>query len=133
MNPPSPAEGRFQSGKVAAISLAHLSHDIFSSFLAPLLPLLITKLGLSLSAVAILDIARKIPQLLNPLIGLLADRICVKYLVILTPAVTAICMSFLGVAPSFPVLFILLFVSGLSAAAFLAVPFVWLFPGSSKK
>ncbi len=108
----------FQTGKVAAISAAHLSHDVFSAFLAPLLPLLITKLNLSLSAVAILDIARKIPQLLNPVIGLLADRICVKYLVIFTPAVTAICMSLLGLAPSFPILFILLFVSGLSAAIF---------------
>ena len=108
----------FQTGKVATISLAHLSHDVFSAFLAPLLPLLITKLNLSLSAVAILDIARKIPQLLNPLIGLMADRICVKYLVIIAPAMTAICMSLLGLAPTFPVLFILLFVAGLSAAAF---------------
>ncbi len=108
----------FQTGKVATISAAHLSHDVFSAFLAPLLPLLITRLNLSLSAVAILDIARKIPQLLNPVIGLLADRICVKYLVIFAPAVTAICMSLLGLASSFPVLFILLFVSGLSAAVF---------------
>jgi MFS transporter, FSR family, fosmidomycin resistance protein len=108
----------FQTGKVATISAAHLSHDVFSAFLAPLLPLLIAKLNLSLSAVAILDIARKIPQLLNPMIGLLADRICVKYMVILAPAVTAICMSFLGLAPSFPVLFILLFVAGFSAAVF---------------
>ena len=109
---------RFQTGKVASISVAHLSHDVFSSFLPPLLPLLIEKMGLSLSTVALLDIARKIPQLANPLIGLLADRICVKYFVIVAPVVTAICMSLLGVAPSFPVLFILLLVSGFSAAAF---------------
>ncbi|MDX2473650.1 MAG: MFS transporter [Candidatus Krumholzibacteria bacterium] len=108
----------FQSGKVVTISAAHLSHDVFSSFLAPLLPLLIAKLNLSLSAVAILDIARKIPQLLNPLIGLMADRICVKYFVILAPAVTAACMSLLGVAPSSSILLVLLFLSGLSAAVF---------------
>ncbi len=108
----------FQTGKVATISAAHLSHDVFSSFLAPLLPLLIDKLGLSLSMVGLLDVARKVPQLANPLIGLLADRICVKYFVILAPVVTAVSMSLLGVAPSFPVLFILLLVSGFSAAAF---------------
>lgn len=108
----------FQTGKVATISAAHLSHDVFSSFLPPLLPLLIDKLGLSLSMVGLLDIARKVPQLANPLIGLLADRICVKYFVILAPVVTAVSMSLLGVAPSFPVLFILLLVSGFSAAAF---------------
>ena len=101
-----PRTGTFQTGKVTAISLAHLSHDVFSAFLPPLLPLLIAKLGLSLSAVALLDIARKIPQLANPLIGLLADRMCLKWFVILAPAVTAISMSLLGVAPSFPVLFV---------------------------
>ncbi len=114
----NPQENIFQTGKVATIAASHLSHDVFSAFLAPLLPLLIAKLGLSLSAVALLDITRKIPQLLNPFIGLLADRICVKYLVIFAPVVTAICMSLLGLAPSFPVLAILLFVSGLSAAVF---------------
>jgi len=114
----APKTGTFQSGKVAAISLAHLSHDVFSAFLPPLLPLLIAKLGLTLSAVALLDIARKIPQLFNPLIGLLADRVCLKWFVILAPAVTATSMSLLGLAPSFPVLFLLLLVSGFSAAAF---------------
>ena len=80
-NPEGPEQsesGKFQTGKVVNISLAHLSHDVYSAFLAPLLPLLITKLNLSLSAVAILDIARKIPQLLNPLIGLIADRLSSK-------------------------------------------------------
>lgn len=114
----SKAPARFQAGKVAAISFAHLSHDVFSAFLPPLLPLLIAKLGLSLSAVALLDIARKIPQLFNPLIGLLADRVCLKWFVILAPAVTATSMSLLGLAPSFPVLFVLLLISGFSAAAF---------------
>lgn len=108
----------FQAGKVTALSVAHLSHDVFSSFLAPLLPLLIAKLGLSLSAVGVLDIARKLPQLSNPLIGLLADRVCLKWFVILAPAVTAISMSLLGLAPSFPVLCGLLVISGFSAAAF---------------
>ena len=109
---------RFQTGNVITISLAHLSHDVFSSFLAPLLPLLITRFGLSLSAVALLDVTRKIPHLFNPVFGLVADRICVKYVVILAPAVTAIAMSLLGLAPSFPVLAVLLLIAGFSAAAF---------------
>lgn len=110
--------GGFQTGRVVLISLAHLTHDVFSSFLAPLLPLLIAKLGLSLSAVGLLDVARKAPQLANPLIGLLADRVCLKWFVILAPAVTATAMSLLGLAPSFPMLFLLLLISGFSAAAF---------------
>ena len=109
---------KFQTGKVVIVSISHLVHDTYTAFLAPMLPLLIAKLGISLSMAGMLDIIRKIPSLLNPLIGLLADKICVKYIVILTPAVTSISMSLLGVAPNYPILFILLFVTGLSSTLF---------------
>ena len=55
---------QFNKTQVATISLAHLAHDTYSSFLAPILPLLIEKLGISLYLVAFLDIARKLPSLL---------------------------------------------------------------------
>ena len=111
-------KNNFQSRKVITISAAHFFHDIYGAFLAPLLPLLIAKLGLSLSMAALLDVARTGPALFNPFIGLLADRICMKYMVIAAPAVTATTMSLLGVAPSFPILFFLLIVSGVSAVVF---------------
>jgi FSR family fosmidomycin resistance protein-like MFS transporter len=109
---------KFQKAKVFTISFAHLSHDIFSSFLAPLLPLLIAKLEMSLFMAAFLDIARRIPALLNPFFGLIAEKTGVKYFVILTPAITAICMTLIGLTSSYVVLFILLFVAGISAALF---------------
>ncbi|MDA3908856.1 MAG: MFS transporter, partial [Sulfurimonas sp.] len=108
----------FQKGKVFTISFAHLSHDIFSSFLSPLLPLLIEKLNMSLFMAAFLDIARRIPALFNPFFGLIAEKRGAKYFVILTPAITAITTGSIGLAPSYPILFILLFVSGISAALF---------------
>jgi len=37
---------KFQLGDVITISCAHLLHDIYSSFLAPILPLLIEKLSI---------------------------------------------------------------------------------------
>ncbi len=83
-----------------------------------MLPLLITKFGISLSVAGLLDVVRKIPSLFNPFIGLLADKICMKYLVIFTPGVSAICMSLLGVSPSFIILLILLFITGISSALF---------------
>ncbi len=83
-----------------------------------MLPLLIVKFGISLSVAGLLDVVRKLPSLFNPFIGLLADKICMKYLVILTPGISAISMSLLGASPSLAVLFILLFVTGISAALF---------------
>jgi FSR family fosmidomycin resistance protein-like MFS transporter len=109
---------KFQPGKVITISFGHLLHDTYSAFLAPMLPLLINKLDLSLSLAGLLEVIRRIPSLFNPLIGLLADKMCVKYLVIFTPGVTSISMSLLGISPSYPILFILLFVSGISSALF---------------
>lgn len=109
---------KFKKSEVFTISSAHMLHDTYSAFLAPLLPLLIEKLGMSLSISALLEIIRRIPTLFNPFFGLLAEKTGVKYFVILTPAITAISMSLIGLAPSYSVLFILLFVSGISSALF---------------
>jgi FSR family fosmidomycin resistance protein-like MFS transporter len=108
----------FQTKKIITISAAHFFHDIYTAFLAPMLPLLIAKFGISLSVAGLLDVIRKIPSLFNPFIGLLADKICMKYLVIFTPGISAISMSLLGASPSLAVLFILLFVTGISSALF---------------
>lgn len=109
---------QFKKAEVFTLSFAHLAHDIYSSFLAPLLPLLIAKLDMSLTMSAFLDISRRIPSLFNPLFGLMAEKTSVKYFVILTPAITAISMSLVGLASSYAMLFILLFVAGMSAALF---------------
>ena len=108
----------FQTGNVTLISLAHLLLDVYSSFLAPLRPLLIEKFGISLSVAALWDLFQRIPWLLNPLIGIIAEKTAARYFIIITPAITAITMSFLGVAPSFVVVSILLFVMGISGALF---------------
>ncbi|MCW8860606.1 MAG: MFS transporter [Deltaproteobacteria bacterium] len=111
-------KAEFKKPDVIILSMAHLAHDTFSAFLAPLLPLLIEKLGMSLSMAAFLDITRRIPALFNPFLGLLAEKTGVKYFVILTPAITAISMGLVGLANSVAMLFILLFVAGISAALF---------------
>ncbi len=108
----------FNTSKVLTLSIGHFFHDVYTSFLAPILPLLIEKLGISLSLVGLLDVVRKIPSLFNPLIGLMADRICVKYLIILAPAISTISMSLMGLAPSYSILLVLLFVSGISSSLF---------------
>jgi FSR family fosmidomycin resistance protein-like MFS transporter len=109
---------KFDKAKVLTISSAHFAHDIFSSFLAPLLPLIIEKLSLSLSLVAILDIVRRTPALFNPFLGLFAEKQDVKYFVIFTPSITAISMSLLGVVPSYYMLILLLLIAGISSALF---------------
>ena len=109
---------QFQKSKVLLISFAHFTHDIFSALLAPILPLLIERLGISLTQASFLDIARKIPSLFNPLLGLIAERNDAKYFVILTPSITAVSMGLLSLTSSYAVALFLLFIAGISAAFF---------------
>ena len=107
-----------QKNLIATISLAHLVQDTYSAFLAPILPLLIEKLDMSLMMSAFLDITRKIPSLLNPFFGLLAQRRDARYFVILSPAITAVVMSLLGIANSYAMLIVLLTIAGVASTLF---------------
>jgi MFS transporter, FSR family, fosmidomycin resistance protein len=110
--------GKFQTGGIVALSVSHFIHDVYSGFLSPLLPLLIEKLSMSLTQAGLLSTVMQIPHLANPYIGILADRVSVRYFVILAPTLTAIPMSLIGIAPTYGVLLILLFVTGISVALF---------------
>lgn len=111
-------KNKFQTGSVTTISIAHLLHDTFSAFLAPLLPLLIEKLGISYTMAGALSVINRVPMLVNPFLGILADRIQMRFLVIFTPLATAVTASLMGAAPNITFLAILIFVMGMSAALF---------------
>ena len=114
----SPDTQKFQTGNVILIAFSHLIHDIYGAFLAPILPLLIEKLGFSYTLAGFLTVAQRFPSLLNPFLGVIADRVSVRYFLIGAPTVTAISMSLLGLAPSYPVLVVLLVIMGISAACY---------------
>ena len=118
INKPNSQGNGFQTGKILALSIGHFIHDVYSSFLSPLLPLLIDKLSLSLTQAGFLSTIMQLPALLNPYIGVLADRISVRYFVVLAPAMTAVPMSLIGIAPSYGVLLLLLFITGISVSIF---------------
>jgi len=108
----------FQTSNVLSISFAHFVHDVYSAFVAPLLPVLIEKLSLSLTAAGSLTAIFQLPSILNPLIGYIADKVHVRYFVIFAPAVTATLISMVGLAPNYFTLAIILFVAGISVASF---------------
>jgi FSR family fosmidomycin resistance protein-like MFS transporter len=108
----------FHTDQVLTISGGHFIHDIFTAFVAPLLPLLIEKLSLTLTMAGSLNAFLQLPGLLNPFIGYLADKVSLRYFVILAPAVTATLISTLGLAPSYWVLALIMVFTGISVAAF---------------
>jgi len=113
-----PQSSEYKTTLVLALSLTHFLHDIYSSFLAPLLPLLIKKLSISLSEAGFLSTVMQVPALMNPYIGTLADRISVRLFIVLAPALTGASMSLIGLAPNYGVLLLLLLVAGISVSLF---------------
>ena len=112
---------RFQAAGVATITAGHAVHDTYTAFLPPLLPVLIEKFALSNAQAGLLSVFMQWPSLLQPFFGYLADHVNLRYFVIFAPAVSAIAMSLLGIAPSYAVLALLLIVVGVSSAGLHAV------------
>ncbi len=104
--------------KVYLISIAHFLHDTYTSFLSPVLPLLIENLSLSYTSASFLRVILRLPGLLNPLIGTLADNMGVKYFIALSPFITAITMCLVGNAPNYFSILLLLFIAGISSSFF---------------
>ncbi|MBU8848711.1 MAG: MFS transporter [Desulfobacterales bacterium] len=110
---------KFQTGRVALVSFSHFIHDMYTSFLAPLLPIIIEKLSLTLSQAGLLSTVMQIPALLNPFIGLFADnKGLARWLVVLAPTLTAIPMSLILHASSYYILLVMLFFAGISVALY---------------
>jgi len=109
---------KFRTDNVVTVASAHFLHDIYSSFFAPLIPLLTEKLGFAYAVAGMLSVVQKLPSLLNPLIGLVADRMIIRSAIVAAPITTIFAMSLLGLAPSVALLGVLLFTCGISAAVF---------------
>jgi FSR family fosmidomycin resistance protein-like MFS transporter len=118
---PTPIETEdeaFQTANILTIVGGHFMHDTFSAFVPPLLPLLIEKLDLSYTLASSLAVFTQLPSLLSVLIGYLADRLSVRYLVIFAPAITATLAGLIGFMPTYTTAALLLFSMGISVMAF---------------
>jgi FSR family fosmidomycin resistance protein-like MFS transporter len=115
---PSEKERDFKSGQVLTIISGHFIHDSYTAFVAPLLPLIIEKLSLSLTLAAGLPSIMQLPAIFNPFIGYLADKVSLRYFVIFAPAATATLIGMMGLASNYGSLAFLFFLVGTSVAAF---------------
>jgi MFS transporter, FSR family, fosmidomycin resistance protein len=105
--------------RTALLFFGHLLNDGYSSFFAPLLPLLIVRLDLSLTlAGALGTVLILINSLAQPGLGHLLDRTQRPFLVILGPLLTIVAMSLIGRVGSFEALVGVLVVAGIGTALF---------------
>jgi FSR family fosmidomycin resistance protein-like MFS transporter len=113
---PEDKRSDFKPGQVLTLSAGHGLHDTYSAFLAPLLPELIQRFSMTNAQAGLLSAFQQFPSIFQPIIGYLADRVSLRYLVILAPGITATAMSLLGIAPSYALMALLLTIAGLSLA-----------------
>src|SRR2546423_11706655 len=98
---------------LAALCAAHFVNDAYSSLIYPLLPLLKVKLGLSEAQIFWLAPLYSLSSsLMQPLYGFISDRYARRYFAVCGPALTAIFVSLIGLAPSYAILITLLVAGG---------------------
>ncbi len=109
----------FLTPRLAVLAAAHFTIDSYSSFFTPLLPLLVQKLGLSLTLVGTLvALASLTSSFSQPLFGLVSDRLRRPWFVAFGPLVAAGFLASVGLAPTYGALVALLMLGGLGVAAF---------------
>lgn len=102
-----------------ATASTHFVVDCYGNMFAPLLPLLIPQLGLSLKTVGVLAMCYQLASSVSQLaFGTLADRWRPRVLLMAGPILSVVVLSAIGMSTNVAMLAILLLVGGLGGAAF---------------
>ena len=102
-----------------ATASTHFVVDAYGNMYAPLLPLLIPQLGLSLKTVGVLAMCYQLASSISQLgFGTLADRWRPRVLLMAGPILSVVVLSAIGTATSVAMLAALLLIGGLGGAAF---------------
>ena len=97
----------------------HFTNDFYNGFIPPLLPIVIVNLSLSLtSAGLLLSIFSISNSLLQPITGLIADRLKRNYFVLFGPVLAGGFMGFVGWINQYWTLLLILCMSGIGTAMF---------------
>ena len=112
---------KFHPADVGAIALAHGTNDSYFAIVPTIQPLLMEKLGLSITQAGLFTLFLQLPSILQPVIGHQADRRNLRWLVILAPSISATVITLTGLAPTFGWVALLMVMAGFSTAGFHAI------------
>jgi FSR family fosmidomycin resistance protein-like MFS transporter len=104
---------------ILILSLSHLFTDLTGTALPAMMPFLKNTHQLSYTAVgAVIMVSNMTSSIIQPLFGYLSDRMEMKWLLPVSIILTCVGFSFLGLAPSFVVLLILVIMNGMGIAVY---------------
>lgn len=94
---------------------------MYSGFSSPLLPFLIDRLSLLKAEAGVFILVYQGMSILQPIIGHLGDRTNLRKYALIAPAVTAIFISLIGIAPNYWTVILFYFIAGISSATLHAI------------
>jgi len=104
---------------VSALAFSHGANDMYMGFLPALLPLIVVNLGLDYKGAGLLvSVVTLTSQFSQPIFGFLGDKVGRRAIAIAAPVLTALSMSFLGLATGYGILLSLLILGSIGTAAF---------------
>ena len=104
---------------IFALTLVHFTGDFYSSFLTPLLPVLVDNFSLSLTQVGLLTgINRLMAFIVQPSVGYLADHYRSRGFILGGPLLAILFIPLIGVAPGFWALLLFVSVGSIGSSMF---------------
>jgi len=102
-----------------ALTLVHFTGDFYSSFISPLFPLFVEKMGLSLAQVGIISgVARLLAFIVQPSVGYLADRYSTRHFILIGVLMPIVFIPLSGITPGFRTLLLVVVLGSLGSSMF---------------
>ena len=102
-----------------ALTLVHFTGDFYSSFISPLFPLFIAKMGISLTQVGLISgLSLFLSFIVQPTVGYLADRYATRAFILIGILMPIIFIPLSGIAPGFWTLLLLVSLGSFGSSMF---------------
>lgn len=102
-----------------ALTLIHFTGDFYSSFINPLFPVFVDKLGLTLTQVGVITgIMRLLAFIIQPTVGYFADRYQTRLFIFIGLGLVVTCIPLTGIAPNFWLLLLLVALGSAGSSMF---------------
>ena len=102
-----------------AVTLGHFINDAYGAMLTPLAPAIRSQYGVSIAAVTLLaSVFSLTSSVLQPVLGVIGERFDRRLMAAAGPALTGLGLTFMGYAPHFGVLLLLVALAGFGSGFF---------------
>ena len=102
-----------------ALTLVHFTGDFYSSFISPLFPLFVEKMGLTLAQIGIISgTVRLLAFIIQPSVGYMADRYSGRYFMLIGVLLPVIFIPLSGIAGGFWILLAIVAMGSIGSSMF---------------